>query len=64
MITDKEKKDDVATAAIKSEKTFSKPTEPNRTFESGDQKKAKEEPLAVKTPEVSKNIPVEKKTEV
>jgi hypothetical protein len=64
---EKEKKVD-RPAAIKTvntfDKTFDKTGEPVRNYDSTEQKKPSEEPLATKTPEVSRNIPVEKGSEV
>jgi hypothetical protein len=59
MNTEKEKKDNQPTA-VKTGKNFSKTEVPERNYDSTEQKKPKVEPLAPRTPEVSKNIPVEK----
>jgi hypothetical protein len=59
MNTEKEKKDNQPTAG-KTGKNFSKSEVPDRNYDSTGQKKPKEEPLAPRTPEVSKQIPGEK----
>ncbi len=59
MNTTKEKKTDVPTSG-KSEKKFENTSETARNYDSTDHNKLKKDPFAPKTPEVSKNTPVEK----
>ena len=62
MSTENEKQDSRPTAG-KSEKDLGRTGESSRNYDSTEQKKPREEPLATRTPEESKDMPLESGSE-